>query len=138
MCCFPEDWMPDRMRMVRSEEPNAKLLVYWFPRSTAPAARVGHVVDSAETAGVHVSVDLRRRQICVPQHRLHHAEVGAALDEVGGEGVAELVRAQRLANPRGERVPPEQLPHSLPGERGPTRTDEESAGGAPAEELGPA
>src|SRR5262249_38682040 len=109
----------------------------WFPRSTAPASWVSRVVDRAETAAVHVGVDLRRRQVGVPQHRLHHPEVCTALDEVGGEGVAKLVRAQWLAESPAWRVPPEELPHTLPGERGATRTDEERPRAAPAEQHRP-
>ena len=35
-----------------------------------------------------VRVDLRGRNIGMAEHRLHRAQIGAALDQVGGKGVA--------------------------------------------------
>ena len=40
-----------------------------------------------------VSVDLGRGNVGVPKQRLHHAQVGAVVQEVAGEGVAQHVRA---------------------------------------------
>ena len=40
----------------------------------------------------YVRVELSRCQICMPEHLLHGAEIGAAFEEVRGERVAEEVR----------------------------------------------
>src|SRR4029079_19703570 len=47
---------------------------------------------------IHVRIDLRRRDVRVPEHLLDGAEVGAAFEEMGGEGVAEGVRRNRLCD----------------------------------------
>ena len=47
----------------------------------------------------HVGVDLRRRDVGVAEQQLHHAQVGAVVDQVGGEGVAQYVRRDRLGMP---------------------------------------
>ena len=41
----------------------------------------------------HVGIDLRGRDIGVAQKRLHHAQIGAVVQEVTGESVAQNVRA---------------------------------------------
>ena len=58
-------------------------------------ARVGAVVDLAQAPGVDVAVDLGRRQRAVAEQLLDRAEVGAALEQVRGEGVSEAVRVRR-------------------------------------------
>ena len=58
------------------------------------------IVDAAEAAAVDVRVDLRRRERAVAEELLDHAQVGAALEQVRGEGVAELVRVRRQAAQR--------------------------------------
>ncbi len=40
----------------------------------------------------YVGVELRRRKVGVAQHLLDRAEVGAALEQVRGEGVSQEVR----------------------------------------------
>lgn len=40
----------------------------------------------------HMGVDLRRREITVPEQHLHHTQVGAVIEQMGGEGVAQGVR----------------------------------------------
>src|SRR5438874_11628126 len=49
------------------------------------------VVDAAEALRVDVAVHLRRRQRAVAEQLLDGAQVGAALEQVGGEGVAKTV-----------------------------------------------
>jgi hypothetical protein len=61
----------------------------------ASRSRVRPVVDAAETPAVDVAVDLRRRQRAVAEQLLDHAQVGAALEQVGRERVAETVRVRR-------------------------------------------
>ena len=43
-----------------------------------------------------VGVDLRRRDVGVAEELLHRAQVGAAIEQVAGEGVAQDVRADAL------------------------------------------
>ena len=50
------------------------------------------VVQLATAPIGYVGIELRRREIRVSEHFLDGAEVGAAFQEVGGEGVAEEVR----------------------------------------------
>ena len=48
-------------------------------------------IQLAAAAVGYVGVELRRGQIRVSEHLLNGAQVGAALEQVGGEGVAEQV-----------------------------------------------
>ena len=54
--------------------------------------------------GVDVRVDLGREDGLVSQHFLHDAQVGPVLDEVRGEGVAEGVRGDFLADAGEQRL----------------------------------
>ena len=50
----------------------------------------------------HMGIDLRGGNIGVAEQRLHHAQIGAVVQEVAGEGVAQHVRADlRGAQPGG-------------------------------------
>src|SRR5665213_91801 len=68
-------------------------------------ARMRAVVDLAQAACVDVAVDLRRRERAVAEQLLDRAEIGAALEQVGGEGVAETMGMRRDATQRA-RVEP--------------------------------
>ena len=50
---------------------------------------MGPFVDLAEAGGADVGVDLRRYQALVAEQFLDAADVGAAVEQVGGEAVAE-------------------------------------------------
>jgi len=54
-------------------------------------------VHLAQVLGVDLRVDLRGGQVGVAQHGLHRSQVGAALHQVGGEAVAQLVGRDRAA-----------------------------------------
>jgi hypothetical protein len=45
----------------------------------------------------HVGVDLRGRQVAVTQQHLHHAQVGAVVQQVRGEGMPQRVRREFAA-----------------------------------------
>ena len=75
-------------------------------------------------ARVHVAVDLRRRERAVAEQLLDHAQVGAALEQVRGEGVPEAVRVREQAAERARVEPPA------------ARREEQRVLGA-ARELGP-
>ena len=81
-----------------------------------PAPRGWCALDGlAQPRPAHVGVDLRGREVGVAEHRLHRAQVGAAFEQVGREGVAQHVRrdalardpraARQLAQPREEVLP---------------------------------
>ena len=52
------------------------------------------VVDGPQPRLQHVRVNLCRREIGMTEHQLDHAKVGAALQKVRRERVAQHVRAQ--------------------------------------------
>ena len=47
----------------------------------------------AQTCAVYVCVNLSCRYAFVSQHRLNDTQIGTALEQMGGKGVAECVRA---------------------------------------------
>ena len=73
------------------------------------------VAIGAEVASAHVGVDFGGAYVDVSQHRLDSPQVDAALDHVGGEGMAELVRRDDLADHGGSGVATQQLPEPLAG-----------------------
>jgi hypothetical protein len=46
-----------------------------------------------------VRVDLRGREVAVPEQHLHHAQLGAMFEQMGGEGVAQVRGESSLAMP---------------------------------------
>ena len=69
------------------------------PRYPLPnfRVRVGLAVDVDELGGADVGVTLRGRELRVAEQLLDGAEVGAALEQVGGERMAQRVRADAEA-----------------------------------------
>src|SRR5437667_7364045 len=66
----------------------------FFPsRSFRAGARVGGVVHAHELVGAHMRVTLRRRQAAVADELLDQPEVGPGVAQMGGERVAQGVRA---------------------------------------------
>src|SRR5687767_9547484 len=61
-----------------------------------------------------VGVDLRGGDIGVAEKELHHAQVGAVVDEVRGEGMAQHMRRKLLAGDGARAVAPDQVPERLP------------------------
>src|SRR4029079_18378206 len=59
--------------------------------------RVVLAEDLAQALSRQVRVDLGGADVRVTEHRLHRAQIGAVLEEVGGEGVTELVRGDAAA-----------------------------------------
>ena len=57
---------------------------------------MGAHVDLAHVGAVEVRVELRRGDVGVPQELLDDAQVGAALEHVGGEAMAQRVRVKPL------------------------------------------
>ena len=74
----------------------------------------------------------------MPEHLLHAAQVGASLEEVGGERVAEKVRMDPLrVEPGLRREPPDDEKCAGAGERPALGVEEELGPMAPVE-VGPA
>src|SRR6476659_7361864 len=69
-------------------------------------ARMRAIVDAAQPAGVHVAVDLSCRERAVAEELLDYAQVGAALEQVSGEGVSETVRVRDEPAERAGVEPP--------------------------------
>jgi hypothetical protein len=63
---------------------------------SAPCMRVRLEVDVPAAAVAHVRVQLRRREVGVPEHLLDAAQVRAPLEQVGRERVAQEMRMHAL------------------------------------------
>ena len=68
-------------------------------------AGVGGAVHLPQALLAHLRVHLGGRDRGVPEHLLHHAQVGAVVEHVGGAAVAQHVRRQVLAAGRPARRP---------------------------------
>jgi hypothetical protein len=78
-----------------------------------------------------VGVDLRGRDVGVAEQQLHHAQVGAVVEQVRGEGVAQHVRRDALLrNADLQRVFLDQVPEHLPRHGGAAHGDENRVGHA--------
>ena len=83
-------------------------------------------VERFEAFARDVGVDLRRRDVGMAEQQLDDAEVGAVVEQVGGEGVAQDVRRQLVGGDGGlQRVALDQLPEGLAGHRGTAAGDEQ-------------
>src|SRR4051794_17648914 len=73
--------------------------------------RMEAIVERFEPLLVDVSIDLGGRYVGVAEHGLHRAEIGAVLQQMGGEAVAQDVRRD-LADAGFEAVALEVLPEA--------------------------
>lgn len=69
-------------------------------------------MDASQIVAIDVSVDLRGRDIGVTKHLLNGAKVGAALQQMSGEGMPQRVGRYRLLDPGNFNVLPKNLPCS--------------------------
>ncbi len=60
-----------------------------------------------------VRVDLRGGDVGVPEHRLHGTEIGAAVEEMGGERMPEAVRRDAAVERRAPEILLQELPDGL-------------------------
>src|SRR6185437_751259 len=118
---------------------------YWlaFVRQAldlAPRAGVRGVVNAGEVLEVKVGVDLGRGDVGMPQQFLYPAQLGAGLEQVRGEGMAEKMRidmggealaARPVRDPQLDRPPPEAPPGAADEERLLLRSREVRALGEP-------
>ena len=63
-----------------------------LPSPSALAARVVLCVQLLEAFACHVGVDGGGGNIGMAQQQLHHAQIGAVVEQVGGKGMAQRVR----------------------------------------------
>ena len=61
----------------------------------------------------NVGIDLRGRQITVPQQHLDHPQIGAMVEQMRGKGVTQGVRRQVAANPRCQGMLLDTVPEGL-------------------------
>ena len=79
------------------------------------------IVNSAQAFAADVRVDLRGPDVGVSEHELQRAQVGAPLQKMRGEGVADHVGREPSANPTFFSATLEDLPKPLASHAG-TRT----------------
>src|SRR5690606_11768126 len=46
----------------------------------------------------HMGIDLRGGQVAMPKQQLHHTQVSAMVEQVGGKGMTQGMRRQRFEN----------------------------------------
>ena len=80
-------------------------------------ARVIALVGLFQAIGIHVSIDLCRRNIRMAKHRLHRAKISAACQQMGGERMAQRMGRNLFIDAGSPGVTPNDLPESLAGER---------------------
>jgi hypothetical protein len=80
-----------------------------------------------------VGINLGGRDIGVPQHHLHAAQVRSTLQQVGGEAVPQHMGRQPVENARLAAVRGQQLPETLAGEATAARGYEKISAGAALE-----
>ena len=88
---------------------------------------MGLEVDLLDPLAGEVGVELGGRDVGVPEHLLHRAQVAAAGEQVRGEAVAQRVRAHLAVEPRGLGVALDDLVEPLAGQRAAAEVDEQLA-----------
>src|SRR4051794_15095927 len=97
--------------------------------SQGPGMAAG--VDLAQSVDGDQRVHLGRRHRRVPEQFLHDADVGAAVEQVRGEGVPQGVRRHLRRQPCALRRRPQDGPRALPGQRPATDVEEQRAAAHP-------
>ena len=87
--------------------------------------RVRALEGRAQGAVAEMGVDLGRRHRRVAEQLLHDAQVGAALEQVRREGVAQHVRRDGLLDADRGRVPAHEPEHALAGDAASARVEQE-------------
>ena len=68
------------------------------------------IVHAPQPLAQHVCIDLRRRDVRVPEHHLHAAKIGAPVKQVSRKTMADNVRGQILEDTGPQTVLLEQFP----------------------------
>ena len=87
--------------------------------------RMGFPVDLLQMRRGHVRVDLRGGEIGVAQHLLDGPQVGAPLEQVGGEGVTQRVGGDVVGQPRLARIALDDRVQPLPRQPPPAVVEEQ-------------
>src|SRR6266852_3718238 len=111
--------------------------VFSRPPRRSSTARMMTIVNASQAAAVHVRVDLRGRQVRMSKHFLDAPQVSAALHQVGGKRMPQLVRRQRSPDANRQRISPQELPESLTGERLRPLSEEKRSGFPLPQQKGP-
>src|SRR5690606_21035145 len=83
-------------------------------RGAGEGSTVQRTEHTERAAVEHVGVDLRGGDVLVPEQLLDGADVVAVLEQVGGEGVAQRVRRDRLVDAGRAPRPADRAPdHSV-------------------------
>ena len=85
------------------------------------------VVDLAQVIARDVRVNLRRRDVGVAEQQLHFPQPGAAIEHVGGEGMAQRVRRHPIVQAQLAGIAFDDQPEPLTGEPFAARVQEEGA-----------
>src|SRR4051794_39444947 len=96
------------------------------PATLAPSAWVRVEIHVFEPLGREVRVDLRRGDVRVAEHLLQGAQVAPSGQQVGGEGVAEGVRAHLVLEPGRARVALDDLVEALARQAAAAVVDEQA------------
>src|SRR5215211_6975540 len=81
-----------RSRRYASTVRGASLAAETARNASTSGSRMGSVIDAAEPPAVDVGIHLRCRERAVAEQLLDHAQVGAALEQMGRECVPEAMR----------------------------------------------
>ena len=92
-------------------------------------------VQILEAGPGDMGIDLGGRQVAVAEQHLHHPQVGAMVEQVGGEGVAQGVRRNRRTDRRHLRVMLDAMPEGLAGHLFAAQAGEQHVAGPPAEQV---
>lgn len=65
----------------------------------------------------HMGVNLCGANVCMAQQKLNHPQIRPVVDQVGGKGMAQHVRADWAVNTRHQRKSLDVFPEALPGHR---------------------
>src|SRR5512134_3545882 len=75
------------------------------------------LIDATQSFHGGMSIHLRRRQRRMTEQLLHRAEIGARVQEMGGEAVAQRMHVQRGAARQGEKQPAQRELHATRRQR---------------------
>src|SRR5690606_8634275 len=84
-----------------------------------------------------MGVDLRGRQVTVPQQHLHHAQVRTVIEQMGGKGMAQRVWRQRPGNAGHPGLLLDTMPEGLAGHLRATQAGKQHVAGLAVEQEGP-
>ena len=93
-------------------------------------------MNGFQLAPIDLSVDLRGGDGGVAEHLLNDAEVGSARQQMGGEGMTELVGMNRLLDPGALGIITDQLPDTCRSEGMSPHGEEDRSAGTRREEFG--